>query len=217
MLPLKLIEGWWLPDDDTYFESWLRKDGDYQRKHREHSLSFVKHFRTAIDVGAHVGFWSKSLADRFNKLYAWEPIQEHRDCWKKNVTAKNATIFFSALSNVQGYSTIKLPGITTANAKLNGISEEKINSTDVTLSTLDSYINLQDIDYIKIDVEGYELKVIEGARQTILKHRPVITLEQKNGSVDYGIERYAAVDYLKEMGMIIGGRVVDDFIMVWDK
>lgn len=42
--------------------------------------------------------------------------------------------------------------------------------------TLDSY-NFEDVDIIKIDVEGYELLVLEGAQQTIEKNRPIIQIE----------------------------------------
>lgn len=42
--------------------------------------------------------------------------------------------------------------------------------------TLDSY-NFEDVDIIKIDVEGYELQVLEGAQQTIEKNRPIIQIE----------------------------------------
>lgn len=42
--------------------------------------------------------------------------------------------------------------------------------------TLDSY-NFEDVDIIKIDVEGYELQVLEGATATITKHRPIVQIE----------------------------------------
>ena len=46
----------------------------------------------------------------------------------------------------------------------------------VQLRTLDSY-NFQDVDIIKIDVEGHEFDVVQGAEQTILKYHPVVQLE----------------------------------------
>lgn len=47
---------------------------------------------------------------------------------------------------------------------------------DVEIRTLDSY-NFEDVDIIKIDVEGHEFDVVMGAEQTILKYRPVVQLE----------------------------------------
>ena len=47
---------------------------------------------------------------------------------------------------------------------------------DVTLKTLDSY-GFEDVDIIKIDVEGHEFDVVQGAEQTIIKYQPVVQLE----------------------------------------
>jgi FkbM family methyltransferase len=49
-------------------------------------------------------------------------------------------------------------------------------TVDVELRTLDSY-DLDDVDIIKIDVEGHEFDVVQGAEQTIIKHRPIVQLE----------------------------------------
>jgi FkbM family methyltransferase len=210
---MQFVHNWYLPDDDTYFAA-LLKEGGYQQKHRDFSLGFVKNFRNAVDVGAHVGFWTKDLAARFDHVYAFEPLQSHISCFQENIKNTNCTLFFSALSNKTGYVNIRLPGITSANAK---VSEKGDKDTiAVSTVTLDSYSNFSDIDYIKIDVEGYELRVLQGAKQTILKNKPVITIEQKKGAADYNIGRFDAVDFLKDLGMKVGGRVVDDFVMVWD-
>jgi len=207
---MQFVEGWWLPDDDTYFAALLKKDKEYQKKHRDTSLSFVKNFRTAIDIGAHVGFWSKDLSERFNRVFSFEPLEEHCLCFRKNVISENCTLIFSALGEKVGLAQIRFPGVTSANAKIGQ------GGVEVTVNTLDSYENLQDIDYIKIDVEGFELNVLKGAEQTIRKHKPVITLEQKDGAAEYGFKRYAASELLQTWGMKLKGRVVDDLIYAFD-
>ena len=66
---MKLIKGWWLPDTDTHFEHYI-KDGGYQTVHRNTILNHIilnKHIlENCIDVGSHVGFWSKDFTKIFN-------------------------------------------------------------------------------------------------------------------------------------------------------
>jgi len=54
--------------------------------------------------------------------------------------------------------------------------DKQILYDNIQITTLDSF-EFTNIDFIKIDVEGYQLKVIKGAEQTILKHKPYILIE----------------------------------------
>jgi hypothetical protein len=56
----------------------------------------------------------------------------------------------------------------------------KENYFEVQQFKLDDF-NLGDIDYIKIDVDGYELNVLNGAKETINKYKPILVIEQENG------------------------------------
>ena len=58
--------------------------------------------------------------------------------------------------------------------------------------TLDQF-NLQDVDYIKIDVDGYEKKVVQGAIKTIKKYSPLLIFEQENGTTE-------TIDFCKTLG-----------------
>ena len=75
---------------------------------------------------------------------------------------------------------------------------------------------LATIDYIKIDCEGFEYRVLQGAKETIQRCRPVVVIEQKPHdmySKDYG--QFAAVGLLESWGMIRLDQVKDDWIMGW--
>ena len=78
----------------------------------------------------------------------------------------------------------------------------------VKIRTLDSF-NLKNVTFIKYDIEGYELRAIQGSEQTIKKYNPVIVVEQNKGNLD-------SVDLLKSWGYELKG--IDpfghDYIMV---
>ena len=83
------------------------------------------------------------------------------------------------------------------------------------IRTLDEF-EFDDVDFIKIDTEGYETFVIKGAMETLMRCKPVIVVEQKGGNELYGIQGEApAVAMLEAMGFKLKDRVRDDYILAW--
>ena len=86
---------------------------------------------------------------------------------------------------------------------------------NTTIVRLDS-LNLQNVDYIKIDCEGFEYRVLQGAIETIKRCRPVVVIEQKPHDMyakNYG--QFAAIGLLEDWGMIKLDQIKDDWIMGW--
>ena len=69
---MKFVKGWYLPDSDTHFENYI-KDGGYQTIHRETILRYIKmkkpELKNCIDIGSHIGFWSKDFTNTFKHTY----------------------------------------------------------------------------------------------------------------------------------------------------
>jgi hypothetical protein len=66
-------------------------------------------------------------------------------------------------------------------------SKGAISHVDSQITTIDDFVaqqNINRVDFIKIDTEGYEAKVIEGARDTIKKQRPIIVMAGYHHSDD---------------------------------
>lgn len=81
----------------------------------------------------------------------------------------------------------------------------------VEMRTLDSF-GIKP-DFIKIDVEGWEMNVLKGAEET-LKHKPVICVEQKpNKGQEYGWKETEAKDFLKSKGYQLRRIMAGDFIL----
>ena len=118
-----------------------------------------------IDVGAAIGEYAANLD--FNKIYVFEP--DKKLLWTCQANLVNADkedkaeTFQVALSDKEGEDTIFV----------NGVEEFR----KVPVKTLDSF-NLKDIGFIKIDVEGFEEKVIRGRLLTIISNNyPPILFE----------------------------------------
>jgi len=91
------------------------------------------------------------------------------------------------------------------------------NTVVAEMTTLDEYFELKKpIDFIKIDVEGYELEVVKGAKRTICRYKPVMVIEQKPGHGQrYGFGERAAVDLVLTWGAKIAWERSGDYCLVW--
>ena len=173
---MKLVKGWYLPDTDTHFEHYI-KDGGYQTVHRDTILKYVKenrpNLKNCIDVGSHVGFWSKDFTKLFTHTFAFDPIPQVRECYIKNITNSNYTLYPYGL----GKENKKISVLYSPKETGNTHASDKGN-LEIEVKTIDGF-NLPNIDYIKIDAEGYEIEVVEGAKELIERCKPFIHIEAK--------------------------------------
>ena len=185
---VKQIKGWYFPDSDTHFEQWLeRGKGEYQQKQRSDILSYIKstgRTDTCIDVGAHIGLWSRELSQVFKRVFAFEPMPHHRECFEKNVKKYNVTLFPFALGDFTGRVDFKIDKENTGNCdivdnydKTKGQFKQK--ALDEFKLDLLCHGTKKRLDYIKIDAEGHEKEGLEGAVETLEKHKPFVSVEIK--------------------------------------
>jgi len=184
---------------------------EYQQPVRLRSLQHVKHKRTALDIGANVGLWSRDLVQHFDQVIAFEPVAMFRECLSRNVTASNLEVQSVALGDQEGQVRMIITEGNTGHTHVDPASQDG----DTTIIRLDS-LELDNVDYIKIDCEGFEYRVLQGAKETMQRCRPVVVIEQKPHemySKDYG--QFAAVELLESWGMVRLDQVKDDWIMGW--
>lgn len=131
------------------------------------------------DIGAHVGFYTllaSSKVGQKGKVFAFEPL--HR-----NVIYLKEHLRLNRIDNVEVFE------VAVAEQGGSGFFEERVSNAEGQLSpdgnlrvrmvALDALVLNDGIpppDYIKIDVEGAELLVLLGARETMLKYHPAIFL-----------------------------------------
>jgi FkbM family methyltransferase len=200
---MKQVNGIYLPDDDTHFAKALtaapQVDGKatYQLRKIDMCLAVTERKRTALDIGAHVGLWSMILVKHFQTVEAFEPVPTLRECWKKNLEGvTNAYIRPVALGATCGDSEMVYIDGNSGNSRV-----MMGGGVQVKMLTVDSMM-CDSVDFIKIDVEGYEYEVLQGARETIVFWQPVVLIEQKPGNAEkFGRKRFAASDLLQSWGM----------------
>tara|TARA_B100000242_G_scaffold117175_1_gene81867 strand:- start:4820 stop:5434 length:615 start_codon:yes stop_codon:yes gene_type:complete len=148
--------------------------GGGQKAQREASMKYVSSYRNALDIGSNIGQWTRPLAKIFDKVICFEPNPNFRECFKRNISESNVILHPYGLSSHEH---------TAEQGKTDTHLNHKVGDTDpregdIQCRSLDSF-DLRNVDYIKIDVDGFEVPLLEGARETLTINSPVINIEMK--------------------------------------
>lgn len=136
--------------------------------------------RLAIDVGANKGVYTRLLASLASHVHAFEPNPKAYR-WLERALPPNVTTHPVALSDREGTAELYLPqrgtGFSNQLGSLNVVKADSPHAVvPVQTRTLDSCA-LSDVGFVKVDVEGFELQVLDGARGTIARDKPVLLIE----------------------------------------
>ncbi|MCR4275094.1 MAG: FkbM family methyltransferase [Candidatus Campbellbacteria bacterium] len=151
----------------------FEKTGFFYSENIETILKYITSDSVVLDIGAHIGTTVIPLAKASHRVHAFEPVTENRKYLYKNIEQNkitNVEVHECALGAKNGTVTMTTPDSTNTGAF--AIHE----GGNVPLKTLDS-LNLGQVDFIKIDVEGHEPEVFEGAKNTIKQYKPFIFFE----------------------------------------
>jgi FkbM family methyltransferase len=214
---MKLHKGWWFPDHEQHLTAWMDSKKNkvemngrcaYQGNKQLAALKRCTSFRHAVDVGAHVGLWSRNLAFAFDAVTAFEPVAEHRKCFIKNVQVIGQI-------DLLGFALGAEPGLVTIETEVGSSGNSAVGGPgEIEMRTLDSY-EFDDLDFLKIDTEGYEENVLRGGEQTIKACKPVIVVEQKREMASrFGLPTLGAVHLLESWGYKIADEISGDYTMV---
>lgn len=167
---LDIVQGV-IASTNQYFESDLLKELE----------QYIPQHANILDIGANIGnhslYWANEM--NANKIIAFEPIKKIYDILLKNIEINQLGNVIEChncgLSNCNGQATIQK----SYSYNLGGTSIEKSESGDIQIKKLDDFDfnHLTKIDFVKIDVEQHEILVLEGAKETLKKFKPVIFIE----------------------------------------
>ena len=162
--PQDLIQNHIISQND-YFEGNLLRKLD----------KFIPKGAIILDIGANIGnhtvYWA--MQDKIKKVYSFEPLKETFNMLEKNIEINDleekVKLFNIGLSYEE--SSARISHFDKTN--IGGTSIEKTADGSLVVNKLDNIkINEDRIDFIKIDVEGHEIKVLNGAKETFLKYKP---------------------------------------------
>jgi FkbM family methyltransferase len=160
-----------------------------------------------FDIGAHIGYYSLRLSKwvgESGRVFSFEPVPYTYSFLERNLRrnhATNVTVQQAAIGNREG--TVRMAAESGARLGWSTIADS--GNLEVRCATVDSEIQrlgLERLDFIKIDVEGFELQALAGAENTIRQMRPKIMFEvnrwalgEHNGSPAALEEFFKSHDY----------------------
>jgi FkbM family methyltransferase len=203
----------WVRAEDTFMPNYFDRTGDaFEIEHLTAALVHCPRRSFALDIGAHYGSWSRHLGRQFAHVNAFEPVPETFACLVENTRDfPNVHIFQQAVGGTNQRVSVgrgKLyqhPGMETVNALVGDIDMVRIDD-----------LGLPSIDFLKIDVEGYELHVLQGAEQTLRRDNPVIIFEENiRGPLEHNIENGKCASFLNGLGANLVCVLNKDFVFKW--
>ncbi len=171
---------------------------------------------TVFDIGANFGLFTRFLSESVGgqgRVYSFEPTDDMHRVLGNNCASlglANAEPLRLALSDRSGVARMAIP--VREDGSLNhyeasivaesGDEGEADRSVSVETCTLDDFCEsrgVERVDFIKCDVEGHEIEVLEGARRTISMHRPPMLIEV-NEPLDAGGHGSRVLDLVTSLG-----------------
>ena len=145
---------------------------------------------TCLDIGANIGYVSAYLAMRndVDRIFSFEPNHETFKVLELNAYYYKKIVPNQMIVSQSSGVGFHLPSPTNSSHSRTGTSQENSNikKDSVFMISIDDFVEKHglEIHFMKIDVEGHEIEVLEGARKTVGSHAPLVLLEL------FGIKSY---------------------------
>lgn len=137
-------------------------------------LPYVKNKNIMIQAGGNCGYLLNSFVDHFNIIYTFEPDPVNFYCLNQNISSPNVIKLQSCIGETA--NTVSIQQLIRPD-KPNDTGGVHINGNGYMPTIILDDLNLPGCDLIQLDVEGFELKALNGAIETIKKYKPVLCIE----------------------------------------
>lgn len=177
----RIIDGVYVLATDTLHSKWIADTGHLVHdKYLEQKLRpYIKAGDVVLDIGSHYGTHAAMYSTWVGKhgtVHAFEPNKPVFDCLYKNmITRPNVKCHNLGLSDEEGKTGIAHNAENPGASYLTGEGE-------IPLIRLDN-LHLKP-NFIKVDAEGFEVKILTGARNTIKAHKPILFIEINRGALE---------------------------------
>ena len=193
---------------------------------RQNLYKLAEKSKIVIDVGTNNGWVLLNIANIISKnggfIYGFEPFPDTYNRCIENIRSSgitNAQVFNKGCGETE--SSFKMKVVADTNSGQNRIVDENIeqqtNTVEVFVTTLDTQLsNIEKIDLIKIDVEGFELHVLKGAEDLLTKYRPIIFIEindpllKANKTTPWEVLNLLKTKYNYKLTNALNGKLIDN-------
>jgi FkbM family methyltransferase len=186
-------------------DSQLYYSGSFEPKTERTIEKLVQPGQTVIDVGANIGYITLHLAHRVGtsgSVIAFEPTDWAYQRLRTNIGLNHMPQIATYTLGVGDIDRQGLPIEINSSYRLDGTTQQHQATIDI--ARLDTFLEthpVKRLDFIKIDTDGMELRVIEGARQTLQRFSPAILMEiGRDDLIDAGASPQALMAALTELG-----------------
>jgi len=161
-----------------------------------------------VDIGANIGAFALPVTKATGaRVIAIEPVSSTFALLKDNVHRNGADAFVTAVHSALGDTTgdvVVTTDAQSANYVLTNRTSSRAGEERVSVTTLDELLAGESrIDLIKVDVEGLELHVLRGARETLAHHGPAVLLEiESRWTTRYGYQPEDVFAFMTEAGYV---------------
>ena len=195
-LKIEGIEG------DYVFETIREKNNFYEIELLNKWKRYLSDSKVVFDVGANLGnhtlFWAKKL--NTDVIYSFEPYIPNFERLLHNVQNNlldNVCPINKAIGKKEGYTCVK--EFHEDNYGGTTLNEDIQSEGEIEVITIDSFVKgkkIESVDFIKIDTEGYEVSVLDGAQKTISKYYPDLWIEVNSQSFQEIMNRLEQLEYI---------------------
>lgn len=198
----KTKENFWVIDRDTHFTKWVEESRKLD--HDEYILNSITPYlgnNSIIDIGANIGthtyFYSKRNGAK--NVIAIEPNLECVECLSKNIPDCN--IITSAVSDKDGEALFLLNNENIGASYFTEGQGTKTIKLDNYIDYLLSLVENKSFSFIKMDIEGYEVKALRGMEKLISTYKPNMLIEVNLGALQRaGTSEEELIELVKSYG-----------------
>jgi FkbM family methyltransferase len=170
-----------------------------------------------IQAGAACGIWPHRLSKMFNWVISLEPLPDNFECAAENLrTVNNIMLINGALGSGEEGDFVFMKQHP---HERNNAGSQQVDLLDgpvrIGCHQIDKLTPRNGIvDFIALDLEGYEKPALMGAEETIKRCMPVIMVEDKGLSLKFGIHKDEVIGWLLARGYHIAERIKRDVVLV---
>lgn len=157
---------WWWPASDTNCWEGLHRWYDVP----DLVMAHVPSKNVMVQAGGNAGLYVKKYAKNFGIVYTFEPFPELFECLVRNVTEPHVIKIQGCVGNSH-----KL--VSMLEHPLGDVGGGHVGGSGFVPTFMIDDLNLPECNLIHLDIEGYEPFALEGARETIVRCKPIIAIE----------------------------------------